>query len=120
MPIEFNINDTGAILDIHVTGRLAKEDYERFVPEFDELVRLRGKLRILFDMTGFQGWESAALWEDVKFSLHHFSDIERLAMIGDKRWEHVMATFCKPFTKATIQYFDHSDPEAARKWLGET
>lgn len=29
------------------------------------------------------------------------------------------ATFCKPFTKATIRYFDHADAAEARKWLRE-
>jgi hypothetical protein len=31
-----------------------------------------------------------------------------------------MATFFKPFTKATIRYFDHDDAAEARKWLGES
>jgi hypothetical protein len=30
-----------------------------------------------------------------------------------------MATFCKPFTKATIRYFHHTDAAEARKWLEE-
>jgi hypothetical protein len=30
-----------------------------------------------------------------------------------------MATFCKPFTKATVRYFDHADAAGARKWLVE-
>jgi hypothetical protein len=30
-----------------------------------------------------------------------------------------MATFCKPFTKATIRYFDHVEADQARTWLGE-
>jgi hypothetical protein len=30
-----------------------------------------------------------------------------------------MAIFCKPFTKATIRYFDHADTAGARKWLEE-
>jgi hypothetical protein len=30
-----------------------------------------------------------------------------------------MATFCKPFTKAAIRYFEHADAAEARKWLGE-
>ena len=30
-----------------------------------------------------------------------------------------MATFCKPFTKATIRYFDHAEAVEARKWLEE-
>ena len=48
-----------------------------------------------------------------------FSDIERLAIVGENKWQQGMATFCKPFTKATIRYFDHADAAEARKWLGE-
>jgi hypothetical protein len=43
--------------------------------------------------------------------------IERLAMVGNSSWEQGMATFCKPFTKAEIKYFDHSAALEARKWL---
>jgi hypothetical protein len=117
MPIQFHANEAGTTLDINVTGKLSKEDYEKFVPEFDEQVRLHGRMRILFDMTGFEGWESGAVWSEVKFGLHHFSDIEMLAMVGDNKWEHAMASFCKPFTKAAVKYFDHTDVEAARTWL---
>ena len=39
-------------------------------------------------MTGFQGWDAGAAWEDLKFDLKHFGDIERLAMVGDKKWQH--------------------------------
>jgi len=52
------------------------------VPEFERLVGLHGKLRVLFDMTGFHGWDAGALWADTKFAIHHFADIERLAMVG--------------------------------------
>ena len=50
-------------------------------------------------------------------TLKHFADIERLAVVGDKRWEHDMMTFYKPFTKATIRYFDQANAAEARKWL---
>jgi hypothetical protein len=80
---------------------------------------LNGKLCVLFDMTGFQGWEAGGLWEDVKFDFKHFSDIERLAMVGEKKWQQSLATICKPFTKATIRYFDHTEALAARTWLAE-
>jgi len=73
-----------------------------------------------FDMTGFHGWDAAAMWEDIKFDTKHFADIERLAIVGDKKWQQGMATFFKPFTKATIRYFDHDDAAEARKWLGES
>jgi hypothetical protein len=119
MPIQLNEEDGGSLVAVHVTGKLVKADYAQFVPEFERLVKLHGKLRVLFDMTGFHGWELGALWEDIKFDVKHFGDIERLAMVGETKWQHGMAAFCKPFTKAKIQYFDHSAAAEARKWLDE-
>lgn len=79
-----------------------------FVPEFKRLVRQHGTLRVLFDMTTFHGWEAGAIWEDIKFATKHFEDIERLAMIGEKKWQHGMATLCKPFKKAAVRYFERA------------
>lgn len=119
MSIQLNEENGGKMLAVHVSGKLVKADYEQFVPEFERLVRQHGKLRVLFDMAGFHGWEVGALWEDTKLAIHHFADIDRLAMVGEKRWQQGMATFCKPFTKATVRYFDHADTAKARKWLDE-
>ena len=117
MPIQIENERDGKLVTIHVTGKLVKEDYVYLVPEFDRLVGLHGKLRVLFEMTGLQGWELSAAWEDFKFGIHHFSDIERIALVGEKRWQTGMATFSKPFTKAEVRYFDHADASAARNWL---
>ena len=58
MAIELNEESGGKILVIHVSGKLTKADYEHFVSEFERLVRQHGKLGVLFDMTGFHGWEA--------------------------------------------------------------
>jgi len=119
MPIQLTEENDGKLLVVHVSGKLEKADYEHFVPEFERLVGLHGKIRVLFDMTGFHGWTFGAVWEDTKFAMHHFRDIERLAVVGEKQWQKGMATFCKPFTKATIQYYDHTKATKARQWLGQ-
>ena len=119
MPIQVNEENGGKMLAIHVSGKLEKADYEHLVPEFERLIGQHGKLRMLFDMSDFHGWDASAAWEDFKFGMKHFGDIERLAMVGEERWQHGMAIFCKPFTKATVRYFDHADSAEARKWLGE-
>jgi hypothetical protein len=119
MSIKLTEENNGKTLIVHVSGKLVKADYELFVPEFERLVRQHGKISMLFDMTDFHGWEAAAMWEDTKFAIRHFADIEKLAMVGDKKWQQGMAMFCKPFTKATVRYFDHTDADEARKWLAE-
>jgi hypothetical protein len=67
MPIHLNEDSGGNFLTVHVSGILSEADYTRFVPQFEQFVQERGKLRVLFDMTCFHGWEAAAMWEEIKF-----------------------------------------------------
>jgi hypothetical protein len=113
--IEITTNER--LLEVRVTGKLNQEFYDEFVPIVDAQIKQFGRLRILFVMRDFHGWTAAALWEDMKFDLKHWQDIERLAIVGDKQWEKGMAAFCKPFTKAHVQFFDLSQVDEARKWL---
>ena len=107
----------GKVLRVHVSEKLTKEDYELFVPEVKRLIEDHGKIRVLFDMQEFRGWNAGALWEDIKFNLSHFNDIERLAMVGEKKWQKWMAVFCKPFTSAKIRYFEQGEVDQAHEWL---
>jgi hypothetical protein len=87
MPIVITEKSEGKVLEVRVSGKLVHEDYQQFVPEFERLVKQNGRIRVLFVMLDFQGWEGSALWDDIKFELKHFSDIERLAMVGVKMGE---------------------------------
>ena len=119
MPMQLKQENGGKLIAVQVTGKLVKADYERCVPEFDRLIRQHGKLCLLFEFTDFHGWEGGALWDEIKLDIKHVADIERIAVVGDKKWEQGMATFYKPFTKATIRYFDQANAPEARKWLRE-
>jgi hypothetical protein len=117
MTLELHETTDGKSVEVRASGRLEKADYERFTPEVEQMIEQRGKLRILFVMHDFHGWNAGALWEDVKFDIKHFSDIERLAMVGEKKWQKGMSIFCKPFTTATIRYFERDQLAEAAAWL---
>jgi len=119
MPIRINEVSGEQFLVVHVWGKLEKADYEHFLPQFARLARRPGKLRLLFDMIGFQGWDAGALWDEIKFDVKHANDFERVATVGDNKWEHGMAILIKPFTKAKTRYFDATQYAAAREWLSE-
>ena len=119
MSVELHGEADGKVLILDLSGKLAKEDYAHFTPQVDQAVKLHGKVRMLVRMHGFHGWTLGAVWEDVKFDLHHFSKIERLALVGETRWEAGMAVFCKPFTTAKVRYFDESKMDEATIWVHE-
>ena len=117
MSVEIHEAAQDQYVEVTLSGKLTKEDYGRFLPAIEAAIDRHGKIRLLVVMHDFHGWTAGALWEDLKFDWKHFSHIERLAMVGEKRWESGMATFCRPFTRATIQYFDIARIDEARQWL---
>lgn len=119
MSVELHEEAGGKCLLIQLSGKLTTQDYEHFVPEVDRLIKQGGKIRLLCRMHDFHGWTMGALWEDIKFDVKHFSDIERLALVGERKWEAGMAMFCKPFTHATVRYFDESEYDDALRWVKE-
>jgi hypothetical protein len=107
------------ILGFRMSGKLHDEDYKTFGPVVEAAVAKHGKIRLLAQFHDFHGWDLHALWDDIKFSTKHCLDIERIALVGEKKWEEWMAKVCKPFTMAKIKYFDAAQIDAARAWLAE-
>lgn len=106
-------------LGFKLSGKLHDEDYKTFVPAVDKAVAEQGKVRMLAVFHDFHGWDTKALWDDIKFSTTHCTKIDRIALVGEKSWEKGMAAVCKPFTMARIEYFDAADIAQAKAWLAE-
>jgi hypothetical protein len=106
-------------LAFKMSGKLHDEDYKTFVPLIDAVAAREGKVRLLAQFEDFHGWDLHALWDDIKFATTHCTTIERIALVGDKKWQEWMAKVCKPFTLAKVRFFNASEVEAARAWVAE-
>jgi len=119
MAIELIETADNKTLEVKASGKLSAEDYQILEPGVDSFIESEGKIKILFQMHDFHGWEVGAVWEDIKFATKHCAHISKVAMVGEKTWEKWMAVICKPFTLSSIKYFDAGEEDAARAWLAE-
>jgi stage II sporulation SpoAA-like protein len=44
-------------------------------------------MRLLFVIRDFQGWRPDAAWEDFRVDREHGEQVERIAMVGEKKWQ---------------------------------
>jgi SpoIIAA-like len=109
----------GRILKIVVSGKLKKSDYASFIPETEQRIQQYGRICLLVELHDFHGWEADALWEDVKFDVKHFNDIERIAVVGETTWHEWMTVLFCPFTGATVRYFEADQADQAHAWIEE-
>ena len=59
MTIELNENVEEHLLEVKASGKLSAEDYHDFEPAVERLIDA-GKIKILFEMHDFHGWEMGA------------------------------------------------------------
>jgi SpoIIAA-like len=111
--------DATGTVTIGASGRLTRSDYDRFVPEFERIVRARGPVRVLLELEDFHGWDLPALWEELKFDTTHQDDMGRVAVVGEKRWQAWGTRLSKPFFRAETRYFDRDGAAEARAWLAK-
>ncbi len=107
------------VIWVKVSDKLTKEDYAALIGSWEKMIAMHGKVRLGFDMENFHGWEPVAAWQDLRFSLTHNDKIERVAMVGEKKWEEWVTKLGSLLIHAQVRYFDSAQLSAAQRWLRE-
>jgi hypothetical protein len=104
---------------ITLSGLLTWAEFQAFLTRVEtEDVFASGKIRVLIQLENFSGWEPGNQWGDVSFFFRHDKDIERIAIVGDPRWQDPMRVFLfADYRQAEARFFPETDRAAARAWL---
>jgi len=112
------VNDR-SILAFKASGKLTDADYQQFLPTLEGMIREAGCLSLYMELEDFQGWEAKAAWDDLRFGLQHDRDFKRIAIVGDKAWEHSAIALANFFTHTHMRFFSKEEAKAAWDWLEE-
>lgn len=106
------------IVGFKLSGRLRHEEYRAFMPALEAALAAEGKLRIFVQFEDdFHGVDLWTVWGDIRFATKHAMGFERIALVGDGRWEAWLASFCKPFTRAMVKHYKASEVAQAWAWV---
>ncbi len=107
------------IIGIKAEGVLTDADYKKFLPELEQSINNQGPVSAYVDMVDFEGWEAKAAWDDLKFGIAHDLDFDRIAVVGDSKWQQWMIKVSNIFFAADMRYFSAADQQQALDWLQE-
>ena len=117
MPIEI-IDAAGKLLQVKIRGMLKKADYDRMIEIAKEPIERHGKVRALIILEAFEGWERHEDWGDVSFMTEQGQHIEKMAVVGDEKWQDdALAFTAKGFRATAIEFFTPPRLSDARTWL---
>jgi hypothetical protein len=112
---ELHLDDN--FVEVHVEGRLSKQDYDDFVPRVEKLLEDQPSLGFLVEIESFESWEPQALTKEVAVDPKQRPALGRMAVVGDgplAEWTTEVSNLVFP---SEIRYFTKSDTEDARRWL---
>jgi hypothetical protein len=110
---------SGRYVELEVAGKLSKHDYQMLVPQLERIIETEGKLRALVELEHFHGWESGAILEELRFDVAHRKDFDRVAVVGDHKWQDWAIRLTAPFFSGTMRFFDHRRRDEAEAWVRE-
>ena len=108
------------LLVIRVSGELKKPELDAVQSEFVEEIALGGTVKLLVLLENFTGWERSEAWGDTDFFFSHRNDFEKIAVVGDPRWEaQVLAFTGAGLRKGPVKLFPETSESEARAWLAQ-
>lgn len=109
---------TDGIVSARISGKLTHAELVALQHAASDLIKREGKVRILVVAENFQGWDRGGDWGDLSFQSEHDAHIEKMAIVGERRWQDLALVFAsKWFRKFPIEYYEPGELAKARAWL---
>ncbi|NOX27123.1 MAG: STAS/SEC14 domain-containing protein [Gammaproteobacteria bacterium] len=111
--------ETDFFLTLRIVGKLTHGDYEKITPLIDSALEgvKSPKVNVFVDALELEGWELRAAWDDLKLGLKHNKDFNKIAILGQKKWQKYLAKIASWFISGEVKYFE--EVNAAFYWLKE-
>ena len=114
------LEHSGNTLTARISGRLTQPELAALQDATGDILKKHGKTRLLILTDDFDGWERGGDWGDLSFSIEHDKHIEKMAIVGERKWEDLALLFAsKGLRRFPIEYFQPADIVKARAWLSE-
>ncbi len=104
-------------LSLKAIGKLTHQDYLKITPMIDSALAevTEPHVNVFIDGTELEGWELRAAWDDLKLGLSHGNQFNKIAILGNKKWQEYAAKKGSWFISGEAQYFE--DQKQALAWL---
>ena len=111
------LDDTeNGIVRVAFVGEIQPTDYEVSAPTFEKIIKTRKPLRLLLDWTRFSGWSQESESQTFWFRIGHRGDIERVAIVGERKWRSAVTEF-ETIVDAEVRLYDTRSEDEAVRWL---
>lgn len=110
---------SGNVLGYKAIGTLTKDDYATMTTDVEALLQQEEEesICLLLDMEDFEKEKVRTWGADIMFGHEYRKKIDKMAIVGDKKWHEWIAALADPFYAREAEFFTTDEREAAWEWL---
>lgn len=109
------------VIAVECRGHVTRADYDSvLIPLVEAKLRAHEKLRLYYRAgPQFDGIDPAAMLEDARVGLAHFSRWERAAIVTDIEWLRIATKVFGFLMPCPVKCFPTAQEPEARRWIAE-
>lgn len=118
--LDLSIEVVGSVAHLHVRlrGSLDHLAEDNLVRAAKEGVGDAKEVRVLVEAVDFHGWRDLrALWRHIRFVAGIRPRIERVAIVGDAKWQRRMVATARHVLRVDARFFSRDQLAEAKAWL---
>jgi hypothetical protein len=117
--IELKQNVPGNVIAFKFIGQVTGDDYENvLIPAMEAALGKHNKVRALAQLgPDFTGFEAAAMWDDAKVGLKHYTSWEKIALVTDIEWVIQAVKIFGFLVPGEVKRFSNDQLAEALNWV---
>jgi hypothetical protein len=104
-------------IEIALNNSVTLEEFSQVVHQLESLCRTYGPVNVLLDATHLTVYDFKVIMEEYNFYKEYKDQLQRVAIVSDKKFESFMANLFKNFIDVELKTFKPEEVEEARKWI---
>jgi hypothetical protein len=119
--IELLQNVPDNVIAFKFSGKVSGDDYESvLIPAMEAALKKHDKVRALGQLgPEFTGFETAAMWDDTKVGLKHYTRWEKIALVTDTEWVIRSVKVFGFLVPGEVKLFGNDQLDEALTWVAE-
>ena len=116
--IRIQTHQESGIIAIKASEKLNQQDFDKLAPKLREFINSNQKPQLLMILERFKGWEDVnSFWKDLKLDAEFIGKFNRIAIIGQSKWQKWATNLLDTLTKEKLKFFGIQNADNAWAWL---
>ena len=103
---------------ISVNGLIDQKDLQTITPELERAIDANDQINLVYEVHHPEGIAPGTMFEEIKQSLQHFLDINRIAVLHSFTFSDDLP-FAHSFTPTTVRNFPRTAYKEACRWAAD-